>query len=68
MKLRAIYVIKEGFNPFVPMLHDYLRQFRYAHTPEELPDDVDISKMEEFAKEMTPEGFRFLRLERTYGK
>jgi hypothetical protein len=62
MKLRAVYLIKNA-NPFLLRIEDYLSQFQYA-VAKDLPDDVDMKQMEAFAREMTPEGFDFLRLEK----
>lgn len=60
MKLRATYLIKDA-NPFVPSFTGFLSQFKYAEA--DVPDDYDVEQMEKFAKEKTPEGFVFLKLE-----
>lgn len=62
MKLRAVYLIKNA-NPFLPRIEDHCRQFQYAVT-DEIPDDSDMKQLEAYAREKTPEGFDFLRLEK----
>jgi hypothetical protein len=49
MRLRAIYV-DDRFNPFLPDLDEYLKQFRQIET-DELPEDVDMAEMEVFARQ-----------------
>ena len=61
MKVKAIYHIN-GFNPFLPKIEDYSKQFRYAEA--EVPDDTDWEQLIQFAKEKTPEGFNFIKVEK----
>lgn len=67
MKLKATYRMI-GANPFVPSIAGLARQFRYAEAT--VPDDSDMEQMENFAKEKTPEGFEFVKLEKVdnYGR
>jgi hypothetical protein len=66
MKLRAVYFLIDG-NPFLPRIEDYLSQFKYIET-DEMPEDVDMKQMEKFAMEKTPDGYRFVRIEKRYDK
>jgi hypothetical protein len=60
MKLKATYIINNA-NPFLPSFQDFIRQFQYATA--DVPDDSDMVLMENFAREKTPENYKFLNLE-----
>jgi hypothetical protein len=62
VKFKATY-IEIGASPFIPDYRAFMRQFRYAETPE-MPDDTDKKAMEQHAIEMIPKGYRFVKLEK----
>lgn len=60
MKLRATYVMKNA-NPFIPSFSKFLSQFKYAEAT--VPDNSDMVELENFAKQKTPEGYYFVKME-----
>lgn len=57
MKWTATYRL-ENANPFVPDFNAFSRQFATAVA--DIPDEIPFSQIEEWAKEMTPDGMIFL--------
>ena len=65
MKTKATFV-KEGFNPFTPMINDHIRNLReniYTKTVD-VPDDTDMDELKKFANEDAKEGFSCTKLEK----